>query len=209
MATLLPDPAPGERHDGCLRCGYPLQGMADTGLCPECGTPYFDPSNMLVIHGVAKVQETVAWRRWAWIILIILGAFYSQAVVFFILQSPIVGVLLFAVLIAGVVGMVTSGSSAKQGSERFVFTPAGISRTPAWTEGTPQFQPWGPETRVDLKRVGAVWYRLRLTDYASGKPVRILDAGVRCRDEDRSCVAATLDRFVRGESNPVEEEQPR
>ncbi len=208
MATLLPDPMPGERQDGCLRCGYALLGMGDTGLCPECGTPYFEPGNMLVVHGVAKVQETVTWRRWAWIALIVLGAVYSQTVVLFIFSSPIVGLLLFAMLLAGVAGMVVSGSSAKQGSERFVFTPAGISRTPAWTEGTPQFQPWGAETRADLRRVGAVWYRLRLTDYGSGKPVTLLDAGVRCRDDDRQWVASTLDRFVRGEPNPVVEGLP-
>ena len=28
------------RDPFCIHCGYSLQGLADSGTCPECGRPY-------------------------------------------------------------------------------------------------------------------------------------------------------------------------
>ena len=37
----------------CPKCAYPLTGLAESGACPECGTPFSKPE----VRGL--------WKRWA------------------------------------------------------------------------------------------------------------------------------------------------
>lgn len=54
-----------------------------------------------------------------------------------------------------------------------------------------------PPTVRLLKRVGPVWYRLRIAE-TGGKVRKVLDAGVRCADRDADWVRSSLQRIVAG-----------
>lgn len=200
MAAPLPDPAWGQAQAACLGCSYPLEGMGDSGVCPECGTPFFAPGDSLVLCGVARRQETVSWRRYAWGAILV-GAFvYFQGIIFLIMRAPVVAGILFLAIVASVVGMLVTGSGKQRGIERFTFTPGGWSRRDLRDGQRPEYSAWPEGVAVDIRRVSSVWHRLRLTARdGSRRGRRLLDAGVRCPEGDRDWVAHALERMVRGQ----------
>ncbi len=184
MASFLPDPAFGDNSNTCLRCAYPLEGMPDAGCCPECGLPFHAAADTLVLHGVARSQEVVAWRRAVWIILAVLTFFFVQFIILLFAYNPLYAGIFAMALLAAIVGMVLTGAPRRRGTERFVITPSGLSRHTLGSADRPAFILWDGPVHTDLRKISPVWRRLRLATIQNGRPVRHLDAGIRCPEED-------------------------
>lgn len=194
--TALPDPTFGQPPESCLSCGYSLEGTPEGARCPECGIPTPQPGQSLVVCGVARSTETKVWRRWVWGFIFAGSFIYAQLVPFMVFQTPFYTAILFAVIVAAVIGMLATGSSRKRGTERFTFTPSGYARVGYDSGAMPEFIPWPERVEYEVRRVSSVWQRLRLYDCSLGKRRIILDAGIRCTDEDRELIASTLDEMI-------------
>lgn len=205
MATpkLLPFPILAPHLGACLRCGYPLEGLPAFGVCPECGLGYEDERTVLQISGVAKNEGGPLWRKLVWGVLITLALIYTQLLGVFVFTYPWVALVIFAILLAGVVAMVMTGTHRSRGSETFGFTPAGFAR---WTIGadpsTRVFTDWGGVQRaVVVKRISPVWARAKVVSFdEAGKRFTQLETGFRCPQEDLAVVERLLTRLIRGES---------
>lgn len=192
MTTHLPDPALGEAARECQRCAYSLDGMGDRGRCPECGLPFDPAEHILVLHGVARSQESAVWRRIVWIFLIIAWLFVPQFLIILIARRPVFALVLALAMIAGVLAMVLTGRSRSRGTERFILSPAGLGRAPVGSSNRAEFAAWDGPIRTELKRVGTMWSKLRIVGLRDGRHTVHLDAGIRCRDQDRELVEHTL-----------------
>jgi hypothetical protein len=182
--AFLPEPSFGDDSNVCLRCAYPLEGMPDAGRCPECGLPFHDAADTLVLHGVSRTQEALGWRRAVWIMLAILIFIFTQAIVPLVLYKPLYAGIAAAALVVALLGMVLTGAPRRRGTDRFIITPSGLSRGNPGAPDRPDFILWDGPVFHELRKVSPVWRRLILTGTRDNRPVTYLDAGVRCRESD-------------------------
>lgn len=192
MSSHLPDPALGEAARECQRCAYSLEGVGDQGRCPECGLPFHPAEHILVIHGTAKSQESAAWRRVVWILLITSWLFVPQLLVILAFRRPVIALVIALTMTTAVVAMILTGRGRSRGTERFILSPAGLGRAPAGSSNRAEFSPWDGPIRTELKRVGSMWSKLKIVGLRDGRHTVHLDAGIRCRDQDRELVEQTL-----------------
>lgn len=176
----------------CIACQYQLAGLASEGLCPECGTAY--TARRLELQGIpSAISGGKWWRRLVWIGLIVVGGVLSQFWPFLLLLGGGFGawaaLFVFVLLVVGIIAMIATSKRERRGSERLIFTPAGIGQLPLKpaAEGVQVdsvFMPWGAANSVELKRVSAFWRTLRIGAVARpGAPMTpIFRAGVRCPD---------------------------
>lgn len=210
----LPDPAWTEGASMCVGCGYSLDGLAAPGVCPECGAPF--EARQLVLAGVPNSMKSgSAWRRGAWAVLIVLLVVHSQSWMFSIRLGWWVPLAVLAMIVAGVVGLLVTGPRERGGTERFVITPAGITRVATKLQAGASsvdsiFIPWGKADAVHLKRVSPFWKRLRVGTVSGSTIAGIqFDAGIRCPDKDVDLVVGTIQghlnsRRCAGCGNPLE-----
>ncbi len=195
--AALPDPAWTEGASICVGCGYSLDGLAAPGVCPECGAPF--EARQLVLAGVPNsMRAGSGWRRAAWAVLIVLLGVHSQTWILTFRLGWWVPLAILAMLLAGVVWLLVTGPRERGGTERFVITPAGITRVATKLQAGASsvdsiFIPWGKADAVHLKRVSPFWKRLRVGT-VSGRTITEIqfDAGVRCPDNDVDLVVGTI-----------------
>lgn len=202
----LPDPQFTAQESGCLACAYPLTGLGAAGSCPECGAAY--GGDVVVLHGVpGRVSAGPLWRRLVWVAITVVAVLFSQLFVVLLISpaTRVVAGVLFLALAGGVIAMLATSRRERAGSERMIFTQAGIRQMPMRGHDTSPdrveaFMEWGLANAVELRRVSPFWRRVRI-GYVSAPGRRmtlIFDAGVRCPDDAAPRVEALLAQFVTG-----------
>lgn len=165
---------------------------------------FSDGMSIIELAGVAKRAGGPLWRRVVWGVILAAGVVYSQGVAVLLGGGMAwLALVLFAGIMAGVVGMVVSGKRHRRsGAEIFSITPDGFGRREVrgrseqtdfvlWGEGTPVFK---------IERIGSVWSRIKLGVRAEGGGQRaLLNAGFRCSSEDLDVLGALIARQLRGE----------
>jgi hypothetical protein len=202
----LPDPTRGHEIASCLGCGYSLSGLRAGGRCPECGLVMPDPERSVRLFGLAKSQERRPWRRACWVAIGIYGLLFSQGFMLLLMWGyGWLAVFGLFVLVASIVAMLLTGTSSKSAVECFAITTAGLGRSsPKGAEASRSFEPWRGSVEVEMRRVGAVWYKIRLYQRQDGQLQTLLEAGVRCPDADREWVYAAIRETVNTErATPV------
>lgn len=191
----------------CLACGYSLDGLGVPGVCPECGTAFERQS--LVLHGVPQRISGSPARRAMWIAFTIVAFLHAQTLMYQIVWFWPMAVTISAGLLGGLVYLVSSSPRERRGVERFIFTPAGVARASlAPLKGdrklAVEFCPYAGATAIELQRVSAVWYRLRIGLPAQGSrpggrvQPSVFDAGVRCTDAMSEPVRRVIQGYLTG-----------
>jgi hypothetical protein len=180
----LPDPVWTSLTGLCVVCGYSLDGLAAPGRCPECGAPF--DLRQLVVCGVFEGSRG-GWtvRTWGWVGLSVSLFILIQCMVPMLAWSWEVTLALLLALVGGVIWMIASNKRERSGSERFVFSGAGIARLPLKqpTSGVKldsAFVPWGNASVVELQKISPVWWKLRIGEPSGEAVTWVFKAGVRC-----------------------------
>jgi len=202
MATVLPDPQWTELAELCIRCGYCLRGLPVPGRCPECGAPF--EARQLVLAGVPHNRARGRpFRTALWIAAVLAATVFSSVWAMLIFIWWALPLIILVVLVGYFVALLVTSPRERRGTERFVLSPGGVARMPA--EATRAinldavFIPWEGCNSYELRRVSAVWYRLRIGQSAVvGGPIRdvIFDAGIRCNDEWAGIIGSTLRDYL-------------
>ncbi len=207
--TPLPDPQWTEGPLECVGCGYSLDGLAIPGRCPECGAPF--DSQVMVLHGVARSSSgTSLWRRLAWIGLAVGAMIVTQAWPFLLMFSWMVLVAALVAVLAGIIFMVATGRRERAGTERFMFTSAGVARLPAKRDDRGPgmdavFIPYSPTARLRVDPISPFWRRVRIeTPDTHGVHQVVFDAGFRCPSQHADRVEATIRAAMQGTAMPTD-----
>lgn len=114
---------------------------------------------------------------------------------------------LFVFVIGGLIWFVVSSPRERRGAERFAFTPSGVARLPlAQTESADRvFLPWQGANRIEVKRIGPFWRRVRIGQAVPGGQLGniIFDAGVRCPDQHADDVEAVIRSLMESSRPPA------
>lgn len=201
MPTFLPDPAWVDHPDSCLVCGYSLEGAPEL-RCPECGSPF--EKKQLVLHGVMRTRShSSPLRKWLWFFCVAFGiaVAYLWPLIFMYARWALFPFLGWLALFAW---LLISSPRERSGKERFIITKAGIARVQAAPQraGTSPdsiFIRWDNADAAHLQRVSKVWRRLRIGRLDGNRLVdHILDAGVRCPEDQAEMVRATIQEYLNG-----------
>lgn len=174
MDQSTPNTAPGQltriRLTQCPRCGYSLQGLGDSGNCPECGLD-FDPQT-IVIKGIPRaISTTPLHRKILWLIVIGIGTFMPQLFLT-ITVSPsqsfnIIVSSIGCAWVAIIVYLLMTGKRERSGTESFIFSSAGFgiaSHLHSDTPGQTTLNEWQQVRTYQIDRLGSRWHRFRIAE---------------------------------------------
>jgi hypothetical protein len=197
----LPDPQWSQAASVCIACGYSLEGLPQTGQCPECGATY--EAFQLVLWGVPRTSShTSGMRRLFWILIITAAVVHAHGWAFELMLGGVWLASIVTVFLAGaIVTMLVTGPRERRGTERFIITPGGIARVaakfdPASRRLDTVFIPWGAADTFSVERISPFWKRLRVGRLGedAGGPMRdvVFDAGIRCPDDSAAPVETAI-----------------
>ena len=203
--TPLPDPQWTEGPQECIGCGYSLEGLAIPGKCPECGVPF--DSQVMVLHGVPRSSSgTPLWRRLVWIATAVFLFVLVQFWPLLLMVSWVILVVGFVACLGAMAFMLATGKRERAGTERFMFTSAGLARLPAkrGDRGAAMdsvFIPFSALGKFRVQTISPVWRRIRVYMPTSHTAEQLVfDAGFRCPSEHVDRVIATIEAAIRGEA---------
>lgn len=192
----LPDPRWADELDRCLRCDYDLAGLTPGGVCPECGLASDAP--FLILAGVPRdVSTRPAWRKWAWLALII-GVYIAANPMLVFMQIGLTAYLAFALMVAGAtIAMILTSRGDRAGSCEVVFSLAGFSlrslRLGASLDSG-RMHAWIGDEQIRVRPVGSVWAKMDIT--SASRRGRVLRAGVRVPTDQIARVTETIQQMV-------------
>lgn len=178
----------------CVACGYSIG--TDLPCCPECG--HATTGRMLVLEGVPEQSVSGPWYlRLLFPVFLIFTMVAAQLALVlgmrFGWMAPASILLLF--IIGTVIFIRLMPRQRRSTSERFIFFTGGVSRLPRQRSLEQiraeeiTFIPFGSGARLEWKRVGPLWYKVRVLDTAGKK---VFGAGVLCADADAGWVGDGL-----------------
>lgn len=148
------------RLNACPRCDYALQGLPDSGICPECSQPY--GTHELYLYGTALGARQNIWnayspiplnRLWSFVSLIVLGAILFWPTRPYALHDPIF-LFCFGLFAAGcIVSLWRSLTDQGSGVVQVRLTPLGVH------QGTRGIGPKPYERNMDARLIP--WARIK------------------------------------------------
>lgn len=181
----------------CPSCAYNLNGLTPPINCPECGFAVDDKS--LILHGVVKIDSSQSSiRRALWILVIVFGVILLYGWVGLIFMGWY-GLIVFLLWLGGFITLIATSKRDRSGRSAIVFTAGGFIAVADLNDSRQEGQAitWKQVSGLRLDRVSPVWYRLQIWSPSA----KLLDAGVRCPDEDAKLVYDTLEAYRTGQSS--------
>ncbi len=144
------------------------------------------------------------WRRVVWASLCVGLFVVVQGLGLWIMISWVIPVVGFVAILCVGAYMVATGPRERRGTERFMFTTAGVARLPSKREANaPKLDavliPYSSRGTLRLDRVSDVWRRLRIyVPDSHGVRQVVFDAGIRCPSEHVPRVTETIQNAMMG-----------
>ncbi|MBL1218329.1 MAG: hypothetical protein D8M59_12640 [Planctomycetes bacterium] len=188
----------------CSRCGYSLEGLQASGLCPECGFAFDELSFILegITRGVTGSMNP--WRSVLWIVIAIVGTFGFGPGIGLMFDGGPAGVTLASsalfLWLCTVVYLIWIGRTERGRFEYYAFGPDGFGPCARSKDVSPDqlaFVRWREVESMQVESIGTHWQRIRLgkSRRAGGQVAGVvLDIGFRGSAAD---VAEVLERLSR------------